>query len=343
MPRHQRTVDALRAEAARSGLTVERFEEIDLSSPTLHSTIGTFLGHHEAHQLVAMTVSASDGARWVYVQPFSSTAAMPGEHHFLLRGAPSAPLVAAGPGWFSRAFRLRLLLAALLAISIVGIPIAVLLLVAFPRPARLRGGREAELVNASGVLDARLFASRLGAGSFILPWVMQVFSRGGGASCFVCRAPKTCSATVFGAPVADFAWALDVARTVQGSLTADGPPQSPTHALGYASLIDRWEPERHSPTSDGPPVPRGIGALTITGALAWQTWVPITLGLPALAVGLFFAVVGARVALRPDAPGDASVGWWTLAVSIVVCVLPSAVAILGGIARFAWRVRSARG
>jgi hypothetical protein len=341
MARHQRTIDALCGEAARAGLTVERVDEIDLAPATLHSTIGAFLGHHEPQQLVVMTVKARDGARWAYVQPFSSVA-LPGEHHFALRGAPSAPLVAAGPGWLSRAVQLRIVLAALLAITFWGIPLAILLLVAFPRPAKLIGSHEARIVNASGVLDGRLFGRRFGAGNFVLPWVMQLVSRGDGTSRFVCRAPETCSSRVFAAPVADFAWALDVARAVQGSLSASAPAQRPVHALGYASLVDRWEPGLHPPISLGPPPPTALGALALSGAVSWQTWVPIVLGLPALAVGLFFAFAGAQLVLHPQAPAEVNLGWGTLAFSMIACALPSFLAIAGGIARFAWKIRSLR-
>jgi hypothetical protein len=332
-------------------------ETVDLGGG-MKTALGHIFGSYQASGLLLLTVLAPNGARWVYVQPYSMSAALPGEHHFVLAGTPTAPLLARGPGWFSRNFRLRMVLSTFLLLSVFGAPLAVALLVFFPRPPKLDGGPEAVSLNASSAVRRQVFANRFGIGNFILPWVIQVYGMGEGRSRLVCRAPSTCVRRIVRPPVADFAWAAELAGAVQSQLTSHHVArQAPRVPLGYTTLVDDWEPSLRAmplpvqveqPSRALPSGAPGAAAQTSyavaerpSGPSAWTTWVPLGLGLCLAGVGFLLVLGGIAMVVDPDTPKQVESGWAGIIFSFVVCVAPSlAVAAFGGV-RLGARFRAA--
>jgi hypothetical protein len=230
-------------------------------------------------------------------------------------------------------------------VTIIGIPLSLMMLTMLPRPARLRGGPEAAAIN--GALRTRVFANRFGLGNFILPWVVQLHSVGGGASRLVCRAPSTCGRKVLRPPVADFAWVGSVAQAAQRALAGRPtvPKCEPRFPLPYAELLEDGSRSpvaaRQADATTQPSVVQGgLGAPAAPDDRRMLSLLRARIVVGALVsmLGLWMALAGVDMIVHPVSVEDVPSGWAGLIFSILVCVLPGV-----GLAAFtAWRMHTFR-
>ncbi|MCC6872947.1 MAG: hypothetical protein IT378_01460, partial [Sandaracinaceae bacterium] len=176
------------------GLSVERVEALSTQPDTgVGRALGQiFFGSYEPSYVERFVLAAPDGLRWVYVQPYSSDAVMPGEHHFALWGSPPASLWAAGSSWIDRNRQLILRLAILACATIVGLPLGVILFVLLiPRAPRVHGAELAVAINRTPQLQRLRYSGGPFSRDFLIPWALQLQSVGSGSSRLVCVDPGT--------------------------------------------------------------------------------------------------------------------------------------------------------
>jgi hypothetical protein len=204
--------------------------------------VGAFFGTHEAEKTRVYRVQSPDGYAWSYVQPYSIARQMPGEHHFVLRGAlPQAITVEPPSNTWKRPstwMRLTILSVALLLFFGLGVLVPIIFLAVHPYRAKFVSTNPllAKWIRAQAPLVMQVRATSfgwtglLGTGGWKLPWCIQLHSLGNGTSRLVVKAPDAGRWSIT-RNRAGFAQAVALARVFQLILRTDHavPAQPPMH------------------------------------------------------------------------------------------------------------------
>lgn len=309
------------------GLHVEHVEAFDLGGGAVVRSLGQLFGSFSPNYVERYALAAPDGLRWVYVQPYSNKAAMPGEHHFALRGAPDAPVWGEGSSWVDRNRSLVLRLAIIACATLIGLPIGVLLFVLMiGRAPKLHGGAVAATLARVPALQRFRYVGGFFARDFLIPWSIQLHSVGQGASRLVCVDPGSVKRGlgILQRPRPSMVEAADLARHAQMVLPAyDVPPQPPHDALGWDDLARPWlEPIAATVRSGGfvaAPLPQ---VTTPRPPSRKWAWAGLVAGIGSVLFGLFWVVLGISMIVHPAEPKAVDSGWCCLISTTLTCVLP---------------------
>jgi hypothetical protein len=220
--------DAIVQEAAFAQLAVVGKEEVDRSrtGQTGRNIWAALSGHHTAERVRIYRLRAVDGMAWTYAQPYSGSAQMPGEHHFVLRGSFAHPVEVLPPHRNWRKFRFVMAVCVLTLFLLflfgAGLLFLLLMILLFPPRAQYRSPDKAlaKWLSSQPIVRDVVRATRfgwvgfLGTGGWKLRWVIQLYARGDGTSTLVCKAPDVGRIDFTRARVG-FAQATAIARAFQ--------------------------------------------------------------------------------------------------------------------------------
>jgi hypothetical protein len=190
-------------EAAQAELILDEKKDIALQQQPQNGIWAVLSSRHRAGKIRTYRVRTTDGLSWVYTQPYSlpSNTQLPGEHSFILRGAPPQPItvVPPDPSWRRVKFVMAVSITSFFLLFAYGLGILVFGLFAllFPMRARFKSSDAAfaKWVKSQLVISSAVRATKwgwlgiLGSGGWKLPWVIQLYSLGDGNSRLVIRAP----------------------------------------------------------------------------------------------------------------------------------------------------------
>ncbi len=233
---------AIVQEAAQSHLVLDEKKEFTLQNEQPNSMWSLFSGTFRAGKIRTYRVRAPDGLAWTYTQPYGSMSNMqlPGEHSFVLRGAPPFALTVAPPdsNWRRPKFIIGVATLSIVLLFAYGIGILAFILIALAFPIRSRfkssDAAFAKFVKSQIVITNAVRATKwgwlglLGSGGWKLPWVIQLYSLGDGSSRLVIKAPDIGRHNLTRWRVG-FTQAENLARAFQTILSPDStaPKQEP--------------------------------------------------------------------------------------------------------------------
>lgn len=194
---------AIVQEAAASQLVLDEKKEIALQNEQANSMWSIFSATFRASKIRTYRVRTTDGLAWTYTQPYGSLSntQLPGEHSFVLRGAPPFPITVVPPdsNWRRPKFLIGVITLCTVLIFAYGIGILAFILIALAFPIRSRfkssDAAFAKFVKSQIVITSAVRATKwgwlglLGSGGWKLPWVIQLYSLGDGTSRLVIKAP----------------------------------------------------------------------------------------------------------------------------------------------------------
>jgi hypothetical protein len=194
---------AIVQEAAQSQLALDEKKEIALQTQQPNSVWSVFSSTFRAGKIRTYRVRTVDGLSWTYTQPYSTTmnAQLPGEHSFILPGAPPFALTVVPPdsNWRRPKFIIGVVTLSTVLLFAYGLGILAFILIALAFPIRSRfkssDAAFAKFVKSQIVITTAVRATKwgwlglLGSGGWKLPWVIQLYSLGDGSSRLVIKAP----------------------------------------------------------------------------------------------------------------------------------------------------------
>jgi hypothetical protein len=229
-------------EAAASQLALDEKQQVALQNEQPNSFWAAFSHTFRASIIRTYRVRSIDGLAWTYVQPYAklSNAQLPGEHTFILRGAPPQPITVVPPDSNWRRPRFIIGVSTLCFVLVfaygIGILAFILIALAFPMRSRFKSSDPAfvKWVKSQIVITSAVRATKwgwlglLGSGGWKLPWVIQLYSLGDGTSRLVIKAPDIGRHTLTRWRVG-FTQAANLARAFQTILPPDShaPKQEP--------------------------------------------------------------------------------------------------------------------
>ncbi|MCB9597044.1 MAG: hypothetical protein H6719_30250 [Sandaracinaceae bacterium] len=321
-PSAQRIVEHARA----SGLQVERVEAFGRDGGGVGRAFGRLFGSFQPDYVERYLLVAMDGLRWIYVQPYSGVAVMPGEHHVPLWGSPEAPVVGDGSSWFDENRRFALRLAILCIATIVLSPIGIFLFVKLlPRAPTARGGPTAAAIDRLPAFTRLRYMGGVLSRDYLVPWTLQLLSVGGGQSRLVAVDPGTTKRGlgILHRGLPSFVEIGELARGVQAVMPrVDHPWQGPAKPLAWDDLVQPWLESAASsaPPSLPPPGPAPVAAAPRRSRMG--AWAGMISGVGAALFGLMWVAVAISMLLHPVEPNSISSGWFCLISSTLLCVLP---------------------
>jgi hypothetical protein len=233
---------AIVQEAAQSRLVLDEKKEIALQTEPSSSMWSIFSATFRAGKVRTYRVRTLDGLSWTYAQPYGagSNMQLPGEHSFVLRGAPPFALTVVPPdsNWRRPKFIIGVATLSIVLLFAYGIGILafVLIALAFPIRSRFKSADAAfvKFVKSQIAITSAVRATKwgwlgiLGSGGWKLPWVIQLYSLGDGNSRLVIKAPDIGRHNLTRWRVG-FAQAENLARAFQTILPPDSnfPRQEP--------------------------------------------------------------------------------------------------------------------
>lgn len=233
---------AIVQEAAQAQLVLDEKKEIALQQQEPNSIWTVLSNTYRAGKIRTYRVRTADGLSWTYTQPYSTAmnAQLPGEHSFILRGAPPHAITVVPPdtSWRRPKFVIGVSTLCLVLVFAYGTGIlaAILIALAFPIRARFKSADPAfaKFVKSQIVVTTAVRATKwgwlglLGSGGWKLPWVIQIYSLGDGTSRLVIKAPDIGRHNLTRWRVG-FAQAANLARAFQTLLPPDSnfPRQEP--------------------------------------------------------------------------------------------------------------------
>jgi hypothetical protein len=233
---------AIVQEAAQAQLVLDEKNQIALETQPSSSMWAAFSHTFRANLIRTYRVRSHDGLSWTYTQPYRTTtySQLPGEHTFILRGAPAQPITVVPPdsNWRRPKFIIGVSTLCLVLVFAYGIGIlaAILIGLAFPFRARFKSSDPAfaKFMKSQIAITTAVNATKwgwlglLGSGGWKLPWVIQLYSLGDGTSRLVIKAPDIGRHNLTRWRVG-FAQAANLARAFQTILPPDSrfPKQEP--------------------------------------------------------------------------------------------------------------------
>lgn len=315
--------------AQAAGLRVEGVDAFARDRSAVGRSLGQLFGKFEPDYVERYLLAAADGLRWVYVQPYSGRAIMPGEHHVPLAGASAAPVLGEGSNWFDENRRFALRMAILCTATIVLAPLGIFLFVKLlPRPPKARGGPLADAIDRLPAFARLRYMGGVMSRDYLLPWTIQLHSVGGGQSRLVCVDPGTTrrGLGILHRAKPSLLEIAELARGVQASLEpVDHPAQDPPQPIAWDELARPWLAHAASelPRSLAPPGQALPGAAPPPKRGKGWWWAGLLAGVGGASVGIFVVGVAISMLVNPQQPNAIQSGWCCLISTTLVCVLPS--------------------